>query len=147
MAGNLCPTLAMTNDPPTDGRSDEETLPLSTGPRSPGVAAGGSPYAAHAVATERPGDEVGPYKLDLFPVDEGGGSAFLPTGPSAKPFLGVAPNPCPADLDHNGVVNGADLGLLLSNWGGSGTGDLNGDGTVDGADLGLLLSAWGPCGN
>jgi len=21
------------------------------------------------------------------------------------------------DLDHNGVVNGADLGLVLSNWG------------------------------
>jgi hypothetical protein len=23
--------------------------------------------------------------------------------------------------------------------------DLNGDGLVDGADLGLMLSAWGPC--
>lgn len=84
---------------------------------------------------------------DLFLVDAGGGSAFLPTGPVAKPFLGAQPNPCPADLDHSGAVNGADLGLLLSNWGGSGTGDLNGDGTVNGADLGLLLSAWGPCGN
>lgn len=84
---------------------------------------------------------------DLFLVDEGGGSAFLPTGPQAKPFLGAAPNPCPADLDGNGAVNGADLGLLLSSWGGSGTGDLNRDGTVNGADLGLLLSAWGPCGN
>lgn len=84
---------------------------------------------------------------DLFLVDAGGGSAFLQTGPQAKPFLGAAPNPCPADLNHDGAVNGADLGLLLSNWGGSGTGDLNGDGTVNGADLGLLLSAWGPCGN
>jgi hypothetical protein len=39
-------------------------------------------------------------------------------------------------------VNGADAGLLLANWGGSGVGDLNGSGTVDGADLGVLLSNW-----
>jgi hypothetical protein len=43
------------------------------------------------------------------------------------------------------VVNGADLGLLLSNWGLSATGDLNGDGIVSGADLGELLSQWGAC--
>ena len=49
----------------------------------------------------------------------------------------------PADLDGNGVVNGADLATLLSNWGTSGTGDINGDGAVTGADLGILLSAWG----
>ena len=41
------------------------------------------------------------------------------------------------------LQQGADLGLLLSNWGGAGTGDFNNDGTVDGADLGALLSAWG----
>jgi len=49
----------------------------------------------------------------------------------------------PADLNGDGVVDGADLGLLLGAWGTSGPGDLNGDGTVDGADLGLLLGAWG----
>jgi hypothetical protein len=48
----------------------------------------------------------------------------------------------PADLNCDGVVDGADLGLLLAAWGTSGPGDLNGDGTVDGADLGLLLAAW-----
>jgi hypothetical protein len=48
----------------------------------------------------------------------------------------------PADLDGDGLVNGADLGLLLSNWGTSDFGDLNGDGIVGGADLGLLLAAW-----
>jgi hypothetical protein len=42
------------------------------------------------------------------------------------------------------VVNGADLGILLTGWGGSGTGDLNGDGTIDGADLGILLTSWTP---
>jgi hypothetical protein len=52
---------------------------------------------------------------------------------------------CPADLNLDNQVNGADLGILLSNWGGPGLGDINGSGSVDGADLGLLLSAWGPC--
>jgi YVTN family beta-propeller protein len=60
------------------------------------------------------------------------------------------PGACPADIAPfsapDGVVNGADLGLLLSNWGIPGAGDLNGDGVVNGVDLGLLLGAWGPCG-
>jgi len=47
------------------------------------------------------------------------------------------------DLNGDGVVDGADLGLLLGAWGGSGAADLNGDGVIDGADLGLLLGAWG----
>lgn len=49
----------------------------------------------------------------------------------------------PADLNHDGLVNGADLGLLLAAWNQSGgAADLNADGHVDGADLGLLLSSW-----
>jgi uncharacterized protein (DUF2141 family) len=48
------------------------------------------------------------------------------------------------DLNGDGVVNGADLGILLTGWGTSGAGDLNGDGVVDGADLGILLTAWTP---
>lgn len=53
--------------------------------------------------------------------------------------------PCPADINGDGQVNGADLGLLIGNWGGSGTGDLNNDGLVNGADLGILIGNWGPC--
>lgn len=54
---------------------------------------------------------------------------------------------CPADLYPNGVVNGADLGILLSEWGSTDpvSADLNGDGTVDGIDLGAMLGAWGSC--
>ncbi len=52
---------------------------------------------------------------------------------------------CPADLDGDGSVNGADLGMLLSAWNQAGPGDLDLNGTVDGADLGLLLAAWGDC--
>lgn len=52
-----------------------------------------------------------------------------------------------ADLNGDGQVDGADLGVLLGFWGTSDrNADLNGDGLVDGADLGLLLSAWGPAG-
>ncbi len=48
-----------------------------------------------------------------------------------------------ADLNGDGTVNGADLGILLSSWGQrGGVADLNGDQFVDGADLGELLSAW-----
>jgi hypothetical protein len=58
-------------------------------------------------------------------------------------FCAVA-EPCPADLNGDGVVSGADVGLLLSAWGTDGA-DLNGDGVTNGADFGLLLSAFGPC--
>jgi glucose/arabinose dehydrogenase len=57
---------------------------------------------------------------------------------------GVCAPPCaPSDLDCNGSVDGADLSVLLSNWGGTGAGDIDGNGTVDGADLASLLGNWG----
>ncbi|MAC19748.1 MAG: hypothetical protein CMJ23_08790 [Phycisphaerae bacterium] len=49
----------------------------------------------------------------------------------------------PADLDGDGVVGAADLGLVLANWGGSGLGDVDGDGVVGASDLGLVLAAFG----
>ena len=48
----------------------------------------------------------------------------------------------PADLNGDGRVDGADLGLLMLGWGQGGSTDLNGDGTTDGADFGLLLLGW-----
>src|SRR5262245_47318559 len=55
--------------------------------------------------------------------------------------------PCPADLSGDGMVDGADLGLLLSAWGPCAgcSADLNGDRVVDGADLGAELASWGAC--
>jgi hypothetical protein len=50
--------------------------------------------------------------------------------------------PPSADLDGDGDVDGADLGLMLANWGGPAVGDINLDGVVDGADLGILLAEW-----
>jgi len=54
---------------------------------------------------------------------------------------------CAGDLNDDGVIDGADLGVQLSAWGLC-TGcaaDINDSGVVDGADLGLLLGAWGTC--
>lgn len=53
------------------------------------------------------------------------------------------------DLNQDGLIDGADLALLIANWGPAqpgGFGDLDGDGTVGGADLGILLSRWGATG-
>jgi hypothetical protein len=55
---------------------------------------------------------------------------------------------CIADIFPDGVVNGADLGVLLSQWGPAAqpiAGDINRDGVVSGPDLTILLSGWGPC--
>lgn len=54
------------------------------------------------------------------------------------------PDCASGDLDCNGVVDGADLGVLLSAWGTNAcAADLNFDGVVNGADLGVLLGNWG----
>lgn len=54
----------------------------------------------------------------------------------------IAESPCaPADLNCNGVVDAADLALLLGGWG-TASADLNGDGTTDSVDLAILLGAW-----
>jgi hypothetical protein len=62
------------------------------------------------------------------------------------------PGQCPGDLNRDGAVDGADLLMLLSQWGECTDpcecpADLNCDETVDGADLLILLSNWGECSN
>ena len=59
---------------------------------------------------------------------------------------GLNPPEIPGDFDGDGVVGGADLGILLASWGDCPPpcpADLNGDGVVGGADIGLLLVNWG----
>ena len=58
---------------------------------------------------------------------------------------GFVDDGCLGDLNGDGSVDGADMGLLLAGWSTNGVGDLNGDGMIDGADVGLLLAYWGPC--
>ncbi len=52
----------------------------------------------------------------------------------------------PGDLDGDGDVDQADLGILLGDWGCTGgdcAGDVDGDGDTDQADLGALLASYG----
>ncbi len=48
------------------------------------------------------------------------------------------------DLNDDGIVNAADLAMLLAEWGSSnGAADINGDGVVNAADLAIMLANWG----
>jgi DNA-binding beta-propeller fold protein YncE len=58
-------------------------------------------------------------------------------------FVPGEPVTLPEDLNGDGQVDGADLGLLLALWGtADDAADFNDDGVVGGADLGILLAAW-----
>ena len=51
----------------------------------------------------------------------------------------------PGDLDGDGIVSGADVGIMLVQWGpctGDCSADFNDDGIVDGGDFGILLTYW-----
>ncbi len=64
---------------------------------------------------------------------------------STQPILTVTyapPAPMIGDLNGDLKVNGADLAILLGQWGASGSGDFDASGAVNGADLGTLLGGW-----
>lgn len=53
---------------------------------------------------------------------------------------------CDEDFDGDGLVNIADLLVLIASWGGNGSPqDLDGNGTVGVSDLLILIAAWGYC--
>lgn len=86
------------------------------------------------------GLEPGEYALKVTRINTG------PTAFAGLAWLMVesaAPGR-PADYNGDGLVNGADLSLLLSAWGSNDPLiDLDGSLVIDGADLALLLSDWG----
>jgi len=71
-----------------------------------------------------------------------GQASFLP---SSGVWL-LSPTESPADLNDDCAVDGADVNLLLQQWGtvpvDFAPADFNFDGKVDGADLAMLLGAW-----
>jgi hypothetical protein len=87
-----------------------------------------------------------------FPADSPACVAIATAGNHVVTLEALCPE-CPASLDGNCKVDGADLGMLLDKWGPcpAGTmgclGDINDDGAVNGADLGYLLNTWGHCPN
>lgn len=56
-------------------------------------------------------------------------------------------SPSSTDLNRDGVINGADLGILIENWGPCASAscpmDLDDDGVVGAADVAILLQSWG----
>ena len=55
---------------------------------------------------------------------------------------------CPADVNHDHIVDGVDIAQILSSWGPNGDpvgSDINGDGSTDGVDLAIVLGGWGVC--
>lgn len=94
----------------------------------------------------------GVWFIDLQDVQPGDGGNFI----SAALVMEIEPDcdgdgipdacDCPGDLNDDGVIDGADLADLLSQWGQSGVpGDLDGDGSVAGGDLSIMLAGWGFC--
>ncbi len=98
---------------------------------------GTSEYSAHfGMGTATTAQEV----RVLWP----NGQQSVLTNVATNQRLVITPPPqtCSADINCSGSVDGADLAIMLSQWGGPGTADLNGSGTVDGTDLAQLLSSW-----
>ncbi len=101
------------------------------------------------------------YDLSWNTIDGGGamfstGGTFTLSGTIGQPDAGVMtggtftlvggfwsiPVNCPGDLTGDGIVDEADLGILLAAWMTTAAGDLNGDTLTNEADLGILLANW-----
>ncbi|MDA1180104.1 MAG: hypothetical protein O2931_15075, partial [Planctomycetota bacterium] len=62
---------------------------------------------------------------------------------ASKLVLSVVSGSVLADINGDGSVDSADIGILLDYWGMSkGPADLTHDGFVDGSDFGIVLSHW-----
>lgn len=99
----------------------------------------GFPGAAYIIFVQH-----GPFAVNAKPT------MYVLDGNSSIWVITPQPVPCPADLDGNGMVDGADLAILLGAWGPCPgifcPPDLDGNGFVGAADLAILLGAWGPAG-
>jgi hypothetical protein len=88
----------------------------------------------HSVGIDGDDVIVGAWRENGVAIDDAGAAYVYDTS-----LLG-----CLGDLNSDGVVDTADLGLVLSAFGSPDViADINGDGVVDTADLGLLLGAFG----
>jgi len=92
--------------------------------------------------------------LSIFVCANANDAAAKAPPANQKPGNGTDENPvgCLGDINRDGEVNSADLGMLLGHIGrntdksrAAQIADLNGDRIVSGVDLSLLLNGWGPC--
>lgn len=80
-------------------------------------------------------------QLSLTPVD----TAMMTTVLKAQ-YASGSSGALSADLNHNGIVEGGDLAIMLNGWGSQPLrhrADFNADGMVDGVDLEFVLTRWG----
>lgn len=80
-----------------------------------------------------------------FRADDAGSGSIIEAAVDDFKFGGLVCDTTPAnpaDLNGDGAVDSADLGILLAGWG-TGQGDVDGDGLTNATDLSILLSAWG----
>ncbi|MCK4872127.1 MAG: hypothetical protein KAS72_05340, partial [Phycisphaerales bacterium] len=85
-------------------------------------------------------DKVWAYDLGGGPHGRVEWSQF---GGNARHTGVYVPATIPGDLDGDGDVDQADLGILLAAYGINDSGDCDGDGDTDQADLGILLANYG----
>ncbi|MCA9284867.1 MAG: hypothetical protein KDA22_06625 [Phycisphaerales bacterium] len=106
----------------------------------------GSPCTPDGVYFNAPLDAGHPTFTWVVPDDASGEIPYFCIPHCGFDMIGlitVEPAAVPGDLNGDGIVDGADLGLLLAAWGtDDAAADLDGSGTVDGADLGLMLGLW-----
>jgi hypothetical protein len=128
MTMDLSPTFYSTSEGIFYGRGSVTVQNLTAG--SPPVAVG----PLQNIALMIPAD-VDTSTWDLMDIEAQG-----VTIDNLYVLNGAAPTP---DLDQSGHVDGADLAILLGQWGSAGSADLDESGEVDAADLAILLGAWG----
>jgi cytochrome c peroxidase len=134
------------------GPFDHPELPLPNGERMPAVGAAGRPaeclvplrsFEDRIVQQAVEGDCDRDGRLD---------ACMIARDPSLDADGDGTLDACQSgsgDFNHDGAIDGVDMGMLLGAWGicppsGPCACDLNGDRSVDGIDLGTLLGRWGP---
>jgi hypothetical protein len=151
VADGAFPTLGFSDVLPfqtTPGRVQTDfTKPVDPGLR--GAALAGLDWPSLVAAYDGAGGGAG---IDLASVGLAAirfvrisGGASFGVSPEVDAIADVAPRPTEGplgDLDRNGVVDAADLAILLGAWSLSGPADLDGSGLVDAADLAILLGGW-----
>lgn len=96
---------------------------------------------AEALLETTRGESVPPIRYVAI-VEESGDPTIFDLELTPQPFQ----CDCVADVNDDGVVNGVDLGGMLSVWGSDDLWfDMTDDGVVDAEDLGVLLAGWGSC--
>jgi len=138
VGANVNLTASAVNDPVTLRWRKGESVVVD-GPTGAGSIISGSSTAQLTITGVRSTD-AGQYTL--LATNACGSASSLP----AVLSVNAAP-PCAGDANGDNQVNGADLSVLLGQFGQSvtpGTGaDFNGDGIVNGADLSVLLGRFG----